>query len=87
MNTPLLRQFVDIDTGTATPVAGISQSAVWSTLNYRLDGTLYIPESNGTFNPDGTPGPVRSTLYRVTDTGAQAALSVTGDLWSIGRIR
>jgi hypothetical protein len=86
-NAPLLRQFVDIDTGTARPVVGMPQSAVWSTVNYRLDGTLYVPESDGTLNPDGSPGPVISTLYRVTDTGAEPAFSIVGDIWSIGRIR
>jgi hypothetical protein len=86
-NAPLLRAVVDIDAGTSTPVVGMPQSAVWSTVNYRLDGTLYVPQSEGTLNPDGTPGPVRSTLYRVKDANAEPALTIDGDVWSIGRIR
>ena len=86
-NASLLRQLVDIDTGAATPVVGIPESAVWSTVNYRLDETLYIPQSEGTLNPDGSPGPVRSTLYRITDANAAPALTINGDIWSIGRIR
>jgi hypothetical protein len=86
-NAPLLRQFIDLDAGTSTPVPGIPKSAVWSTLDYRLDGVLYVPESEGTLNPDGTPGPVRTTLYAVTSAGASRAFSTAGDIWGIGRIR
>jgi hypothetical protein len=40
--------------------------------------------SEGSSGPEGD---ARSTLYRVTDSRAEPALSTSGDLWAIGRIR
>jgi uncharacterized protein DUF4374 len=82
-NAPLLRTLVDLNSGTSTLVEGIPPSAVWSTVNYRLDDTLYVPESDGSLELET----VTSTLYRVTGAGAERAFSVAGDLWAIGRIR
>jgi hypothetical protein len=81
---PMQRKLVRIDDQVSEPLAGIPSSAVFSTLNYRLDDELYMLMSEGSAGPQGD---ARSTLYRVTDGGAEQALTTRGDIWSIGRIR
>jgi hypothetical protein len=81
---PMQRKLVRIDQGASEPLGGIPNSAVFSTLDYRLDGDLYMLMSEGSSGPEGD---ARSTLYRVTDSLAEPALSTDGDIWSIGRIR
>jgi len=81
---PMQRKLVRIDENASEPLAGIPNSAVFSTLDYRLDGELYMLMSEGSSGPEGD---ARSTLYRVTDSRAEPALSTIGDIWSIGRIR
>jgi hypothetical protein len=86
-NAPLLRKLVRLDGGASAAVEGIPKSSVWSTLNYRLDDSLYVLESDGTFAADGSPNRGRSTLYRVTESGVERAFSSSGEVWSIGRVR
>ena len=81
---PMQRKLVRVDEGASEALAGIPNSAVFSTLDYRLDGELYMLMSEGS---SGAEGDARSTLYRVTDSRAEPALSTLGDIWSIGRIR
>lgn len=76
------RKLLLIDEGKATEVAEIPKSAVFSTLNYRLDDTLFMLVSEGSPSESG-----RSSLYRVTESGAEQALTTKGQLWSIGRVR
>jgi hypothetical protein len=84
--TPLLRKLVRIDDTSSQVIEGVSKSAVWSTLSHRLDDELYLLSTDGTpFGGDGAGG--RSSLYRVTEDGAELALSSSGFLWSIGRVR
>jgi len=83
-SAPMQRKLVRIDQGSSEPLEGIPSSAVFSTLDYRLDGELYMLMSEGSAGPAGD---ARSTLYRVTDSGTELALSTPGDIWSIGRIR
>jgi hypothetical protein len=75
---------VDVILVASEPVSGIPASAVFSTLNYRLDGELYMLMSEGSAGPAGD---ARSTLYRIDDSAAELALTTSGDIWSIGRIR
>jgi hypothetical protein len=86
-NAPLLRKLVRIDEASSTSVTGIPKSSVWSTLNFQLDDTLYILESDGTLDSNGNADRARSTLYRVTEGGVEQAFSSSGEIWSIGRIR
>jgi len=82
--TPMLRKLVRVDESSSEVLEGVPKSAVWSTLSHKLDGELYL------LSTDGAPfggGEVRSNLHRVTDTGAELALSTSGFLWSIGRVR
>jgi hypothetical protein len=81
---PMQRTLVRVDDGVSEPVSGIPASAVFSTLNYRLDGELYMLMSEGSAGPAGD---ARSTLYRIDDSAAELALTTRGDIWSIGRIR
>ena len=81
---PMQRKLVRVDDGASEPLGGIPDSAVFSTLDYRLDDELYMLMSEGSSGPEGD---ARSTLYRVTDSRAEPALSTSGDLWAIGRIR
>jgi hypothetical protein len=81
---PMQRKLVRIDEGVSEQLEGIPSSAVFSTLDYRLDGELYMLMSEGSSGPAGD---ARSTLYRVTDSRAELALTTVGDLWGIGRIR
>jgi hypothetical protein len=83
-NAPLLRKLVLMDQASSTIVSGIPKSAVWSTLNFRLDDTLYVLESDGVVG-GGTQS--RSSLYRVTQDGVEKAFSSSGEVWSIGRVR
>jgi hypothetical protein len=76
------RKLLLIDEGQATEVAEIPKSAVFSTLNYRLDDELYMLVSAGSPSESG-----RSDLYKVTESGAEKALTTKGQLWSIGRVR
>lgn len=83
-SAPMDRTLLRVDDGVSVPVRGIPKSAVFSTLNYRLDNQLYMLMS------EGAPGPTndaRSTLYRIVDDEAEPALTTVGDIWSIGRIR
>ncbi len=82
--TPMQRKLLRIDEQVSEPLAGIPNSAVFSTLNYRLDGELYMLMSEGS---SGAEGDARSSLYRITDSAAELALTTRGDIWSIGRIR
>jgi uncharacterized protein DUF4374 len=81
---PMQRKLVRVDQGASEPLEGIPSSAVFSTLDYRLDGELYMLMSEGSSGPEGD---ARSTLYRVTDSRAEPALTTAGDIWSIGRVR
>jgi hypothetical protein len=81
---PMQRTLVRVDGEVSEPLLGIPNSAVFSTLNYRLDDELYMLMSEGSAGPEGD---ARSSLYRVTDNAAELALSTPGDIWSIGRIR
>jgi hypothetical protein len=81
---PMQRKLVRIDDAVSEPLEGIPSSAVFSTLNYRLDGELYMLMSEGSSGPAGD---ARSTLYRVTESRAELAITTPGDLWAIGRIR
>jgi hypothetical protein len=81
---PMQRTLMRIDEQVSEPLAGIPSSAVFSTLNYRLDGELYMLMSEGSAGPAGD---ARSSLYRVTDSAAELALTTSGDIWAIGRIR
>lgn len=83
-SVPMQRTLVRVDEGDSEPVRGIPASAVFSTLNYRLDGELYMLMSEGSAGPAGD---ARSTLYRIDGSTAQLALTTRGDVWSIGRIR
>lgn len=84
--TPMLRKLVLVDESSSRALDGVPKSAVWSTLSHRLDGTLYLLSTEGApFGGESSEG--RSQLYRITDDGAELALSTTGFLWSIGRIR
>jgi len=81
---PMQRTLVRIDDEVSAPVQGIPKSAVFSTLNYRLDDELYMLMS------EGSPGPnndARSSLYRIKGDTAELALTTVGDIWGIGRIR
>lgn len=86
-NAPLLRTLVRIDDGVSAKVANLPKSAVWSTLDYRLDGELYVLESEGTLADDGSAGDARSTLYRVGRESVEKALESGGEIAGIGRIR
>lgn len=81
---PMQRTLVRVDEGASEPIAGIPSSAVFSTLDYRLDGQLYMLMSEGSAGPAGD---ARSTLYRIDGSTAEQALTTSGDLWSIGRVR
>jgi hypothetical protein len=81
---PMQRKLVRIEDELSEPLEGIPSSAVFSTLDYRLDGELYMLMSEGSSGPAGD---ARSTLYRVTDSRAERAITTRGDLWGIGRIR
>ena len=81
---PMQRKLVRIDDERTEPLQGIPKSAVFSTLNYRLDDELYMLMSAGSA---GAKGDARSSLYRITDATAELALTTSGDIWSIGRIR
>jgi hypothetical protein len=81
---PMQRKLVRIDEQVSEPLAGIPSSAVFSTLDYRLDDELYMLMSEGSA---GAEGDARSSLYRITDSSAELALTTTGDIWAIGRIR
>jgi hypothetical protein len=83
-SAPMQRDLVRIDEGASAPLQGIPKSAVFSTLNYRLDGQLYMLMSEGS---PGASNDARSTLYQVVEDRAELALTTVGDLWSIGRIR
>jgi uncharacterized protein DUF4374 len=83
-SAPMNRTLVRINEGASEPISGIPASAVFSTLNYRLDDELYMLMSEGSSGPEGD---ARSTLYRITDSAAELALTTAGDIWSIGRIR
>jgi hypothetical protein len=83
-SAPMQRTLVRIDEDASEPISGIPASAVFSTLNYRLDGVLYMLMSEGTPGPTGG---ARSTLYRINESTAELALTTDGDIWSIGRIR
>lgn len=83
---PLQRTLVRLDEGVATLVPGIPKSAVWSTLDYRLDGTLYLLESEGSLD-DEERNQARSSLYRVSVDGVEKAFTTSGEVSSIGRIR
>jgi hypothetical protein len=84
--TPMLRKLVWIDDTSSRALDGVPNSAVWSTLGHRLDDTLYLLSTEGTpFGGESSEG--SSSLYRITDEGAELALSTTGFLWSIGRVR
>ena len=83
-SVPMQRTLVRVDEGDSEPIRGIPASAVFSTLNYRLDGELYMLMSEGSAGPAGD---ARSTLYRIDGSTAQLALTTSGDIWSIGRIR
>lgn len=83
-SSPLLRKLVRIDEGASTEVVGIPKSAVWSTLNYRLDNTLFMLASDDQ-TAAGQTG--KSRLYRIDGDRAAEHLTVAGDIWSIGRIR
>ena len=81
---PMQRKLVRIADEVSEPLEGIPSSAVFSTLDYRLDGELYMLMSEGS---SGAEGDARSTLYRVRENRAEPAITTTGDLWAIGRIR
>jgi hypothetical protein len=81
---PLLRSLVRIGPESSVPVTGIPKSQVWSTLNYRLDDQVYMLVNEGDITPGGGG---RSVLYRIEGSVATPALSATGDIWSIGRVR
>jgi Domain of unknown function (DUF4374) len=81
---PMQRTLVRIDEDTSEPIIGIPESAVFSTLNYRLDDVLYMLMSEGSAGPAGD---ARSTLYRIDESSAELALTTVGDIWAIGRIR
>jgi len=83
-STPMQRTLVRVDQGDSEPVTGIPASAVFSTLNYRLDGELFMLMSEGSAGPAGDAS---STLYRIDGSVAEVALRTSGDIWSIGRIR
>ncbi|MEY4548371.1 MAG: hypothetical protein RL685_4566 [Pseudomonadota bacterium] len=83
---PLLRTLVRLDESSSTPIPGLPKSAVWSTLDYRLDGTLYLLESQGSLD-DAERGSARSSLYRVAADGVERAFSTSGEVQAIGRIR
>jgi hypothetical protein len=83
-SAPLLRKLVEIDDGVVTPLGGIPKSAVFSTLDYRLDEELYLLMSEGSPEQEESG---RSSLYRVTASGAELALTTVGDIWAIGRVR
>lgn len=83
-STPMQRTLVRVDEGNSEPVTGIPASAVFSTLDYRLDGELFMLMSEGSAGPEGDAS---STLYRIDGSVAQIALRTSGDIWSIGRIR
>jgi len=83
---PLLRTLVRLDDDAATVVPGLPKSAVWSTLDYRLDGTLYLLESEGSLEEDAR-SQARSSLYRVSAAGVEKAFSTSGEVAAIGRIR
>jgi hypothetical protein len=82
--TPMKRKLVRIDDDTSEPLEGIPDSSVFSTTNYRLDDELFMLMSEGSAGPEGDQ---RSTLYRITGDRAEPALTTSGDLWSIGRVR
>jgi hypothetical protein len=81
---PMQRKLVRINDESSEPITGIPKSAVFSTLNYRLDGELYMLMSEGSTGPRGD---ARSSLYRINGSHAERALVTDGDIWSIGRIR
>lgn len=81
---PMKRKLVRIEDETSEPLEGIPDSSVFSTLDYRLDGQLYMLMSEGSAGPAGD---ARSTLYRIDGNRAELALTTSGDLWGIGRIR
>jgi hypothetical protein len=83
-SAPMQRTLIRIDEDASEPISGIPASAVFSTLNYRLDDVLYMLMSEGTPGPNGD---ARSTLYRIDESTAEPALTTSGDIWSIGRIR
>jgi hypothetical protein len=83
-SAPMQRTLVRIDEDTSQPISGIPESAVFSTLNYRLDDELYMLMSEGSAGPAGD---ARSTLYRIDEGSAELAITTVGDIWSIGRIR
>lgn len=81
---PMLRQLVRVEQGRSTRLEGMPKSSVWSALSQRIDDTLYLLAVEGRAFEGAGP---HSELYRVTDTGAELALSTNGFLWSVGRVR
>lgn len=81
---PMQRKLVRIDEEVSEPLAGIPSSAVFSTLDYRLDGELYMLMSEGSSDPEGN---ARSSLYRIREGRAELALGTSGEVWGIGRVR
>ena len=82
-SAPMDRKLVRIDDEGSAPIQGIPKSAVFSTLNYRLDDELYMLMSEGSSGASDA----RSKLYRITDDAAELAITTSGDIWGIGRIR
>jgi hypothetical protein len=85
-SAPLLRKLVLIEEGESRAFAEIPKSAVWSTVDHRLDGVLYMLSSEGLVDAEG-PSDARSTLYEITASGARAVLSLPGEFWGMGRVR
>jgi hypothetical protein len=83
-SAPMQRKLVRIDEESSEPIEGIPSSAVFSTLDYRLDGDLFMLMSEGSTQ---AVGDARSTLYRIVGKEAKRALTTEGDIWAIGRIR
>jgi Domain of unknown function (DUF4374) len=85
-SAPLLRKLVLIEEGESRSFAEIPKSAVWSTVDHRLDGVLYMLSSEGLVDAEG-PSDARSTLYEITESGAREVLSLPGEFWGMGRVR
>lgn len=85
-NAPLLRKLVFIEGTASRPFDDIPKSAVWSTVDHRLDDVLYMLSSEGLIDAAGAQG-ARSTLYEITESGAREVFSTAGEFWGLGRVR
>lgn len=72
--------FVDLEAGSAKPVAGLERSAPYNPLRFDLDGKTYVQRL--------VDGIQRAELYHLSDDARAAKVAGTtqGDFWFLGRV-